>query len=125
MAIRQPFGNDLDASYLGGLTTLTKVAAASTAVEKTITTFFSFLRIETTIKGKTLKFFADDNLPPGAIVMISAQSASSEILLSSGFAGKRLWINSATAAKGTGTVEASFMYDGTDFRWLGRHARSR
>ena len=125
MAIRQPFGNDLDASYLGGLTTLTKVAAASVGVEKTISSMFSFMRIATATKAKTLKFFADDNLPAGAIVMISAQSAGSLLQLSSGFAGKRLWITGASAAKGTGTVEGSFMYDGSDFRWLGRHHRTK
>ena len=125
MAIRQPFGEYFGPNYLGGLTTLSKVVAATTAAERTISTFYSFLRIATATKGKTLKFFADDNLPPGAIVMISASSASSEIILSSGFGGKRLWITGASAAKGTGTVEGSFMYDGTDFRWLGRHHRTK
>jgi hypothetical protein len=125
MAIKQPFGTSLNPDLLGSVTTLTKVLATNTAKEFTITTMLSFLRIATATKGKTLKFFADDDLPAGALIMISAQSASSEILLSSGFAGKRAWITGASAAKGTGTVECSLMYDGADFRWLGRHHRTK
>lgn len=113
--IRQPFGTDLDSEFYGGLTTLKKVAAASTAVERTIDANMSFLRIATATKGKTLKFFADAELPAGAVVMISASSASSEILLSSGFTGQT-FINAATAAHGTGSYAFTVIYDGTYFR---------
>ena len=119
MAIRQPFGVGED-PVLQAWGTLTKVAAASTGAKRTITKNNSFLRIATATKGKTIKFFAGDNLPAGAVVYISAGSASSEILLGSGFGGARAFINSLTAGKGTGQWDAAVVYNGTDFRHIGR-----
>lgn len=119
MAIRQPFGSSPD-PVLQAWGTVTKIAAASTAVERTITANNSYLRIATATKGKTIKFFADDNLPAGAVVYVSASSASSELLLSSGFGGARAFINSKTAGKGTGNWDCAFVYNGTDFRHIGR-----
>jgi hypothetical protein len=119
MAIRQPFGLGED-PVLQAWGTVTKVAAASTAAKRTITANNSFLRIATATKGKTIKFFAGDNLPAGAVVYVSAQSASSELLLGSGFAGARAFINSKTAGKGTGSWDCAFVYNGTDFRHVGR-----
>ena len=120
--IRQPMGNDLDPNWLGGLTTLTKIVATATAQSRTISDMFNFLRIATATKGTTLKFFADDDLPAGALVYISAASASSEILLSSGFTGQS-FINAATAAKGTGNWLVTMMYDGTNFRAVSKPGR--
>ena len=122
MAIREPFGKSLDPNYFQGLNTLTKVAAASTAPKRTVDKMLNFIRLATATKGKTLKLFADSLLPAGAIVYVSAASASSEILLGSGFSGQS-FINAATAAKGTGSWIASFMYNGSDFVALSKPTR--
>jgi hypothetical protein len=122
MAIKFPFGASLNPDFYGGLNTLTKVAAASTAPERTVDSMVNYLRIATATKGKTLKLFADSLLPAGAVVYISAASASSEILLGSGFSGQS-FINAATAAKGTGSWIASFLYNGTDFIAMSKPTR--
>lgn len=123
MAIRQPWGTSIDSDFFGGLTTLTKInATAAGSKTRTIEANVNFLRIATASKGKNLVFTADAELPAGAIVYVSAQSASSEITLGTGFAGQS-FINSATAAVGTGNWIATFMYDGTSFRAISKPGR--
>lgn len=124
MAIRRPWGESDDPHI--STTTLSKIAAASTTpTARVVSDMFNFLRIATATKGKKIIVQASEDLQPGAVVMISAASASSELLMATGtreFAGARAFINAASATKGTGSWSATLMYDGTNFRWMGRPA---
>lgn len=118
--IKQPWGKSLNSDFFGDLTTLAKMAATAAGSKiRTISAMYTFLRIATASRGKNLVYTADASLPAGAISHVSAQSASSEIKLGTGFAGQK-FINSGTAGKGTGNWLATFFYDGTSFRAISK-----
>jgi len=121
MAIRQPFGNDLDSNFYGGLDSLGTMTANEPKAIFTIDSMFSYIRSATATNGKKVALTIDDNLPDGAILVIYHDTSASgaELTLSTGFVNdakkglRRLGMTSA--ADGTGTYYATFIYNGTAF----------
>jgi hypothetical protein len=116
MAIKQPFGNDLNSSFYGGLDSLGTMTANEQKRVFTIDSMFSYIRSATATNGKKIALTIDDNLPDGAILIVyhDASPSGSELTLSTGFVGLRR-LGCTTAADGTGTYYATFIYNGTAF----------
>lgn len=122
MPIKQPFGNDLNSGFYGGLDLIGRMTAGQTKAIFTIDQMFSTIRSATAKKGKKVALTIDSSLPAGAILMIyhDASPSGAELTLSTGFnfdakSGYRR-LAMATTAKGTGNYVATFMYNGTSFQ---------
>jgi hypothetical protein len=121
MAIKQPFGADLNSNFYGGLDSLGTMTPNEPKRIFTIDSMFSFIRSATATNGKKVALSIDSSLPAGAILVIyhDASPTGSELTLSTGFvntAKKGLArIGIATTADGTGTFIATFIYNGTAF----------
>lgn len=119
--IKQPFGAGLNSNFYGGLDSLGVMTANEKKRIFTIDSMFSYIVSTAASNGKKIALTIDSSLPAGAILVIyhDASATGSELTLSTGFmnaAKKGLkHIGVVTAADGTGTFFATFIYNGTAF----------
>lgn len=122
MAIKQPFGGDLNSNFYGGLDSLGTMTANEPKAIFTIDSMFSIIRSATATNGKKVALTIDSSLPAGAILLVyhDASPSGSELTLSTGFntSAKHGYrrLGMTTAAKGTGNYVATFIYNGTEFQ---------
>lgn len=122
MAIKQPFGNDLNSSFYGGLDSLGTMSANKAKSTFTVDSMFSIIRSATGTIPKKVALTIDDNLPAGAILIVyhDASPSGSCLTLSTGFNNnakhgyRRLGMT--TTLDGTGNYVATFVYNGTNFQ---------
>lgn len=125
MAIKQPFGTDLNSNFYGGLDSIGTITSGVKAL-LTVDSMFSFVNSGSAAsEPKKLSLTIDDDLPAGAILVVyhDASPSGSELALGTGFAtaaktGLRR-IGMTTTLDGTGTWQATFIYNGTEFIPIG------
>ena len=119
--IKQPFGASLNSNFYGGLDSLGTMTANEPKAIFTIDSMFSYIRSATSTGSKKIALTIDSSLPAGAILVIYHDTSVTgcELNLSTGFANTAkkglAHIGVATAADGTGTFIATFIYNGTAF----------
>lgn len=122
MAIKQPFGADLNSNFYGGLDSLGTMTANEPKRIFTIDSMFSLIKSATASNDKKVALTIDSSLPAGAILVIyhDASPSGNCLTLSTGFntSAKNGYrrLGMTTAAKGTGNYVATFIYNGTNFQ---------
>jgi len=121
MAIKHPFGGDLNSNFYGGLDSLGTMSASEAKRVFTISKMFSYIRSATASDSKKVALTIDDNLPAGAILVVyhDAGTTGPPLVFSTGFAtaakeGYRR-LGEVSALDGTGCYIATFIYNGEKF----------